>query len=82
MCGGGFAQAAVGGDDLVEDQQDAVLGGDFTQFFQVAHGRHQHAGGAGHGLDDHGGDGGRVMQRDDAFEFFGQVRAPGRLALE
>ena len=21
------------------------------------------------------------MQRDDAFEFFGQVRAPGRLAL-
>ena len=77
----GGAQAAVGGDDFVKNQQDAVLGRNFAQLFQVALGRDQHAGGAGHGLDDHGGDGGRVVQRDDALQFVGQVGAPGGLAL-
>jgi hypothetical protein len=53
----GVAGAAEAGDDLVEDQQDAVLVADLAQALQVALRRHQHAGGAGHRLDDHRGDG-------------------------
>ncbi len=58
-----------------------MLGGDLAQLFQVALGRDQHAGRAGHRFDDHRRDGRGVVQRDDAFEFIGQLRAPGRLAL-
>ncbi|MCY1354833.1 hypothetical protein D9M69_412270 [compost metagenome] len=78
---GGRAETAEGGDHFIEDQQDAVPAGDLAQFFQVAGRRHQHAGGAGQRLDDHGGDVGRVMQREDALQLVGEVRAPLRLAL-
>ena len=79
--GEGVAEAAEAGDDLVEDQQDAVLVADRAQPLQIALGRRQHAGRARHRLDDHGGDGRGVVQRDDALEFVGEMRAPFRLAL-
>ena len=77
----GVAEPAEAGDDLVEDQQDAVLVADRAQPLQVALGRGQHAGRARHRLDDHGGDGRGVVQRDDALELVGEMRAPVRLAL-
>jgi hypothetical protein len=52
-----------------------------AQLLQVALGRDQHAGGAGYRLDDDGGDGGGVMQGDEALELVGQMGAPGRLSL-
>nr|GEU28076.1 hypothetical protein [Tanacetum cinerariifolium] len=73
-------QTSETGDHFVEDQQDAVLGAQFAQPFQVALGRHQHAGGSGHRLHDHGRDGGCVVQRDDAFQFVGQLEAVFRFA--
>src|SRR4029077_16763017 len=74
--GEGVAEPAEAGDHLVEDQQNAVAVADRAQPFQIAFGRRQHAGGAGHRLDDDRGDGGSVVQRDDAFEIVGEVRAP------
>src|SRR5499433_2906787 len=79
--GKGVAEPAEAGDDLVEDEQDAVLVTDRAQPRQVALGCGQHAGGARHRLDDHGGDGGGVVQRDDALELVGQMGAPLGLAL-
>ena len=38
------AEAAKAGDDLIKNQQNAVLGADITQPLEVAHRRHQHAG--------------------------------------
>ena len=74
------AEAAEAGDDLVEDQQDAVLVADLAQPLQVALRRDQHAGRARDRLDDHRGDVRRVVQRDDALQLVGQVGAPFRLA--
>ncbi len=74
------AQAAEAGDDLVENQQDAVLVADRAQLLEIALGRHQDAGRAGHRLDDHGGDGRGIVQRHDLLELIGQMRAPGGLA--
>ena len=75
------AGAPEAGDHLVEDQQQAVLVADRAQPLQVALRRHQHAGGAGHRLDDHRGDVGRVVQRDDArLQLVGEMRAPRGLA--
>ena len=76
-----MAEPAEAGDDLVEDQQDAVLRRDLAQLLEVALGRRQAAGGAGHRLDDDGGDGGGVVQVDEAGQLVGQVRAPLGLAL-
>ena len=78
--GEGMAEPAEAGDDFVEDQQDAVLVADRAQALQIALGRRQHAGRARHRLDDHGGDGRGIVQRDEAVEFVGQMRAPLRLA--
>ena len=76
------AAAAEAGDDLVEDQQDVVLGADFAQALQVAHGRDHHAGRAAEGLDDDGGDVAGVVQRDQVEQAVGQgLTALGRLAL-
>ena len=77
----GVAETAEAGDDLVEDQQDAVLVADRAQPLQIALRRRQHAGRARHRLDDHRGDRRRVVQRDDALELVGEMRAPFRLAL-
>ncbi len=74
------AQPAEAGDDLVEDQQDAVPVADFAQALQVALGRDQHAGGPGHRLDDDRRDGLAAMQRAQPLQIVGQVRAPLRLA--
>ena len=79
--GEGVAEPAEAGDDLVEDQQDAVLVADRAQPLQIALGRRQHAGRARHRLDDDGGDGRGVVQRDDALELVGEMRAPLGLAL-
>ena len=69
------AEPAEAGDDLVEDQQDAVPVADLAQPLQIAERRHQHAGRSGHRLDDHGGDGVRAVQRDQRFERVGEMRA-------
>ena len=74
------AETAEAGDDLVEDQQNAVLGADLAQLLQIALRRDQHAGRAGHRLDDDRGDGRGVMQRDDALQLVGEFRAMLRLA--
>eukprot|EP01022_Parablepharisma_sp_SALTPOND_P021543 TRINITY_DN427_c0_g3_i1.p1 TRINITY_DN427_c0_g3~~TRINITY_DN427_c0_g3_i1.p1 ORF type:complete len:877 (-),score=398.28 TRINITY_DN427_c0_g3_i1:14792-17422(-) len=79
--GEGRSQAAETGDDFIEDQQDAMLGTQLAQALQVTLGRHQHAGGTGHRLDDDGGDVGGIVQGDDAFQLIGQVRAVFGLAL-
>ena len=47
-----------------------------AQLLEIALGRHQHAGRAGDRLDDHGGDGRGIVQRDDALELVGELRAP------
>ena len=52
-----------------------------AQPLQVALGRRQHAGRAGHRLDDHGRDRRGVVQRDDALELVGEMGAPLGLAL-
>ena len=44
-------------------------------FLQIALGRDQHAGRAGHRLDDHRRDGRGVVQRDDALELVGELGA-------
>ncbi len=46
---------------------------DLAQALQVALRREQHAGRAGDRLDDHGGDGGGVVQRDDPLELVGEL---------
>ena len=74
------AEAAETGDDFVENEQDAVLGAQLAQPFEVAFGRDQHAGRAGHRFDDDGGDVGGVVQSDQAFEFVGQMAAVFGLA--
>ena len=51
-----------------------------AQALEVALWRRQHAGRARHRLDDDGGDGRGVVQRDDALEIVRQMRAPFRLA--
>ena len=67
--------AAETRDHFIEDEQDAVLGAQLAQAFQIAFRRDQHARGTGHRFDDDGGDRRGVVQRDDAFQFIGQVRA-------
>ena len=74
--GEGMAEAAEAGDDLVEDQQDAVLVADLAQALEIALGRRQHAGRAGHRLDDDRGDGRGVMQRHETLELVGQMARP------
>ena len=74
------AQPPEAGDHLVEDQQDAVFRADLAQPLQVALRGNQHAGRAGHRFDDDGCDVAGIVQRNDALEVVGEMRAPGRLA--
>ena len=76
----GVAHAAEAGDDFVEDQQNAVLVADRAQALQITLRRRQHAGRGRHRLDDDGRDGRGIVQRDQAVERVGQMRAPFRLA--
>ena len=77
----GRAEPAEAGNDLVEDQEDAVPVTNGAQALQIAFRRDQHAGRAGHRLDDDGGDGLGAMQRDEAFQVVGKLGAMLRLAL-
>ena len=74
------AEAPEAGDHLVEDQQDVVLVADLAEPTQVALGRHEDAGGARHGLHDHCGNGGGVVQRRQPLQVVRQMRAPLGLA--
>ncbi len=77
------AEPAEARDDFVEDQQDAVLVADRAQPLQIALRRQQHAGRAGHRLDDHGRNRRCVVQRDQALQIVGEMRAPlGHAARE
>ena len=53
---------------------------DRTQAVEIGLGRHQHAGRAGHRLDDHAGDGAGIVQRDQVLQRIGKLRAVNRLA--
>ena len=59
-----FAGAAESGHHLVADHQDAVPGAQLADAPHVAVGRHQDAVGAGHRLEDEGGDGLRPFELD------------------
>ncbi len=72
LCGEGGAEATETGDHLVKNQQDAVLGTDLAQPLEVAFGRHQHAGTASDGLDDHRRDIAGIVQKDDLLQLVGQ----------
>ena len=67
------AQTAKASDDLIENQQDAMLARQFAQALQIALWRDQHAGRPRHGFDDHGGDRFGAMQRHDPFQLIGQI---------
>src|SRR5438067_11845309 len=54
---------------------------DRAQPLQIALRRRQHAGRAGHRLNDHGGNCRSVVQRDDALKLISKMRAPLRLAF-
>jgi hypothetical protein len=60
------AKPAEAGDHLVEDQENAVRAGDLAQALEIALGAREHAGRAGHRLDDHRGDRGGVLERSSA----------------
>ncbi len=75
------AEPSEAGDDLIEDQQDAVFIADRPQPLEIALRGRQHAGRARHRLNDDGRDGGGIVQRRDPFEIIGEVRAPLGLAL-
>ena len=61
------------GHHLVEDEQDAVPVADLADGGEVARRRHEHAVGAGDGLEDHRGDGLRALVLQDLL----QVRTAG-----
>ena len=65
------AQTAKTGDDLIKNQQDAVLGTDFAQALQIACRRNHHTPRSGHGLHNHGGDIAGVMQRNQVQQALG-----------
>ncbi|MNQ54777.1 hypothetical protein D3C85_688510 [compost metagenome] len=77
---GSPADATEAGDDLVEDQQDAMAGREFAKTLQIADRRHDHPGGARQRLDDDGGDGLGAMRPDQGLQIIGQMRPPGWLA--
>jgi len=59
------------GDDLIEDQENAVVGADLAQPLQVVLRRYQDASRASDRLDDNRGNGRRIVQLDDADQVFG-----------
>ena len=73
-----LADAAETRDHFVEYQEDVVLVADLAQALQVADGRQDHPGRSGDGLDDDRGDGGGVVQRDQALQLVGEMGAPLR----
>ena len=75
LCGKGLAQSAVTGNDLVEDQQNAMLGRDLAQALEIAHRRQYDASGTGHRLDNHGSNVFRAVQGHQLFQLVSQFHA-------
>mmetsp|Transcript_8222 Transcript_8222/g.23399 ORF Transcript_8222/g.23399 Transcript_8222/m.23399 type:complete len:293 (-) Transcript_8222:291-1169(-) len=69
------AEAAERGDDLVQDEQNAMVVADLAEPLQVALGGHEDPGRARHGLHDDRRDVGGAVQRDEVQELIGEVRA-------
>jgi hypothetical protein len=63
--GEGVAEPAEAGDHLIEDEQDVMRPGDLAQALEIALRACEHAGRARHRLDDDGGDGGALLERED-----------------
>ncbi len=72
-------EAAETGDDLVEDQQHAVLAAYGGNALEITLRRDQHTGGSRHRLDDHRGHIARIVEQHEAFELIGELRAVRRL---
>ena len=79
--GKGRAKTAEAGDDLVEDQQDAVPVADRAQALEIAFRRDKHAGRASDRLDNAGRDRFCAVQRDQTLEIVGKLHAVLRLAF-
>ena len=67
------AEPAPGADDLVGDQQDAVLVADLADLLEVALGREEAAARVLDGLEDHAGDGLRALPLDPLADRLGRV---------
>jgi hypothetical protein len=79
--GKGRSQPSESGDDLIEEQQDAVLAGDLAQSLEIALRRRQHAAGAGHRFDDDGYDGRGVDRGEETFQRIRKVDTEFRPSL-
>jgi hypothetical protein len=77
----GRSQSSEAGDDLIEDQQDAVLAGDLAQPLEIALGRRQYAAGTSHRFDDDGCDGRGVDRGEETFQRIRKVNTVFRLSL-
>ena len=71
-----FPKAAKARNDLVENQQDAVLRAELPKALQIAHGRDDDPSGAGHGLNDDRGDRFAPVERNAPLEGIGQMAPP------
>ena len=71
----GAADTTEPGDDLIEDEQDAVLVAYLTQTLEIARGRHDDPAGARDRLDYAGGDRVPAVEIDDALQVIGQLDA-------
>lgn len=78
--GESIPQPAKAGDDLIEDEEDAMSAGDLAQTLEIALRAREHASGAEHRLDDDGCDRACAIERHDAGEAVGEVGADLRLA--
>ena len=74
------ARSPEAGDDLVEDEKDAVAVADVAQPLEVPDGRNEDAGRSGDWFDDHRGDRVRPAIANDLLERVGELRAVARLA--
>ncbi|MNI64499.1 hypothetical protein D3C73_1199470 [compost metagenome] len=81
LCGERHADPAEPGDDFIEHQQDAVLVADLAQALQIPGCRQDHTRRSSDGLDEHGGNGGGIVQGDQPFQIVGQLGALTRQPL-
>ncbi len=79
MLANGRAQTAESRDHLVEDQKELVLVADLAKPLEVSLRRDEDSRRPRDRLDDDGGDGRFVVQRDDRFEGVREMSAPLRL---
>ena len=79
--GKAIAEPPEAGDDLIEDEQNAVAVADFAQAREIRLGRCEDPARSRHGLDDHRGDGLAAHLGADGFQRVGVLRAARGLAL-